>query len=93
LIRGRIESARISQKRNPSMRAKSLMVLLLFVPVAPTFAASDTGAVSSDCNSGFLARLAAAYREDASAEPDANAPAPARRGQDSPFSSPPFPSS
>ena len=75
------------------MHTKSLMVLLLFVPVAPSFAASDSRAVSSDCNNGFLARLAAAYREDANAEPDANAPAPARRGMESPFSSPPFPSS
>ncbi len=40
---------------------------------------------------GFGTRLAAAYREDAQPA-DPNAPAPARRGLDAPFSSPPFPS-
>lgn len=50
------------------------------------------GVGSADCSRGFFSRLAAAYREDA--EPaDPNAPAPARRGMDAPFSSPPFPSS
>ena len=54
-------------------------------------AAADS---SSDCTEGFLARLASAYREDANPAPtDPNAPAPARRAMDSPFSSPPFPSS
>ena len=51
-------------------------------------------AESSDCSRGFFSRLAAAYREDAQpADPTASTPAPARRGMDSPFSSPPFPSS
>ncbi|MDF3983463.1 outer membrane beta-barrel protein [Luteibacter sp. PPL201] len=48
-------------------------------------------AASGDCSRGFVSRLAAAYREDAQpASPDA--PVAARRGMDSPFSSPPFPS-
>jgi len=51
-------------------------------------------AESSDCSRGFFSRLAAAYREDAQpADPTASTPAPARRSMDSPFSSPPFPSS
>lgn len=56
--------------------------------VAPSAPTAD----STDCSRGFLSRLAAAYREDAQPA-DPNAPAPARRGMDAPFSSPPFPSS
>ncbi|PPU94245.1 outer membrane beta-barrel protein [Xanthomonas albilineans] len=47
--------------------------------------------VSADCSNGFFSRFVAAYREDAQPA-DPNAPAPARRGMESPFSSPPFPS-
>lgn len=47
---------------------------------------------SNDCSRGFFSRLVAAYREDAQPA-DSSTPAPARRGLDSPFSSPPFPSS
>jgi hypothetical protein len=54
---------------------------------------ASTATSSSDCSSSFASRLAAAYREDMHPAPaDPNAPAPARRGMDSPFSSPPFPS-
>ena len=64
------------------------------VDVAP-IALQDTPAgpvaASNDCSRGFFSRLAAAYREDAQPS-DPNAPAPARHGMDSPFSSPPFPS-
>jgi hypothetical protein len=56
--------------------------------VAPSAPTAD----SADCSRGFFSRLAAAYREDAQPA-DPNAPAPARRGMDAPFSSPPFPSS
>lgn len=49
-------------------------------------------AASSDCSNGFLARLAAAYREDAQPA-DPSAPAPKRRAMDAPLDSPPFPSS
>jgi hypothetical protein len=58
---------------------------------ANTAAHADSG--SSDCSRSFFSRLASAYREDMNPAPsDPNAPAPARRGLDSPFSSPPFPS-
>lgn len=56
--------------------------------VAPSAPTAD----SADCSRGFFSRLAAAYREDAQPA-DSNAPAPARRSMDAPFSSPPFPSS
>ena len=60
--------------------------------LALRLAQADTlDARSTDCSSSFGERLVAAYREDA-APADANAPAPARRGMASPFSSPPFPS-
>jgi hypothetical protein len=63
---------------------------------ATSIAASDPAPAagsSSDCSTNFFGRLAAAYREDANPAPtDPNAPPPARRGLDSPFSSPPFPS-
>jgi len=62
-----------------------LLVLLLPLPAV---------AASGDCSEGFLNRLGDAYREDANPAPaDPNAAAPARRAMDSPFSSPPFPSS
>lgn len=54
--------------------------------------ASGPVAASGDCSRGFFSRLAAAYKEDAQPA-DPNAPSPARRGMDAPFSSPPFPSS
>src|SRR5262249_12895981 len=67
----------------------STVSLLLAAPLA---CAADAAA-SDDCSNGFLGRLAAAYREDANPAPaDPNAPAPARRAMESPFSSPPFPS-
>ncbi|QAU24187.1 hypothetical protein EO087_09460 [Dyella sp. M7H15-1] len=54
--------------------------------------ASPAATLSGDCTHGFFTRLMAAYREDAQPS-DPNAPAPARRGMDSPFDSPPFPNS
>jgi hypothetical protein len=51
-------------------------------------------AASADCSNGFLSRLSAAYKEDMNPPPaDPNAPPTPRRAMDSPFSSPPFPSS
>jgi hypothetical protein len=71
-------------------------VRLLLVPAALLLAATTTAHADSgsgDCSQGFFSRLTAAYREDANPAPaDPNAPAPARRAMDSPFSSPPFPS-
>src|SRR5262249_13521983 len=55
---------------------------------------NGTTAASDGCSSNFFARLAEAYRDDANPPPaDPNAPAAPRRAMDSPFSSPPFPSS
>ncbi len=54
-------------------------------------APSAPAAASADCSRGFFSRLVSAYREDAQPA-DPNAPAPARRAMESPFSSPPFPS-
>ncbi|HEX4481095.1 MAG TPA: outer membrane beta-barrel protein [Rudaea sp.] len=57
------------------------------------FAASGS-AYADDCSQGFIDRIAAAYRDDMNpAATDPAAPAPQRRAMDSPFSSPPFPSS
>jgi len=60
------------------------------LPEAGQVATSLPGS-SDDCSSGFLSRLAAAYREDAQPA-DPNAPAAARRAMPSPLSSLPFPS-
>lgn len=54
-------------------------------------AAAALSPASDDCSNGFFSRLVDAYREDAQPA-DPNAPAAARRGMESPFSSPPFPS-
>jgi hypothetical protein len=71
---------------------RPLLLPAALLLAATTNAHADTGSV--DCSQGFFSRLAAAYREDANPAPaDPNAPAPARRALDSPFSSPPFPSS
>lgn len=80
-------------------KALAFALLLALAPAGKAMAASDLGpapaapvaVASSDCSAGFFSRLAAAYREDAQPA-DPNAPAPKRRGMDSPFSSPPFPS-
>jgi len=79
-------------------KALAFALLLALAPAGEAMAASDLGpapgapvAASSDCSAGFFSRLAAAYREDAQPA-DPNAPAARRRGMDSPFSSPPFPS-
>jgi Putative beta-barrel porin-2, OmpL-like. bbp2 len=73
------------------VRKVFLSAAVLLTPLSLAHANSTSG--SSDCSLGFLSRLTAAYREDANPAPtDPNAPAPARRGLDSPFSSPPFPS-
>lgn len=87
--------------------AKSLLLASLIALAPASLAAAPAGAPAStpprtsadeampaasiDCTRGFLARLAAAYREDAQpADPDA--PAAPRRAMASPFASPPFPS-
>jgi putative OmpL-like beta-barrel porin-2 len=65
-----------------------------FVLLTSASLAHATDAASSDCSQGFLTRLIDAYREDANPAPaDPNTPATPRRAMDSPFSSPPFPSS
>lgn len=72
------------------------LALLLALPAGQAMASDDAPATgSADCSKGFGSRLAAAYREDAQpADPNAPAaPAPARRGMDSPFDSMPFPAS
>jgi hypothetical protein len=74
-------------------------VILLFACSAhaaagPEQDAGPAAGSSSDCSTGFFSRLAAAYSEDMNPAPaDLNAPAPQRRAMESPFSSPPFPSS
>jgi hypothetical protein len=68
-----------------------LLLSSVLMLAANTAAHADSG--SSDCSRSFFSRLASAYREDMNPAPsDPSAPAPARRGLDSPFSSPPFPS-
>ena len=63
-------------------------------PATNSESAASPTATSDDCSRSFAARLAAAYSEDANPAPtDPNAPATPRRAMDSPFSSPPFPSS
>lgn len=71
------------------MRTTRYAFLAALLALAPVTRAMASG--SDDCSQGFGARFAAAYREDAQPA-DPNAPAPARRGLDSPLSSPPFPS-
>jgi hypothetical protein len=71
------------------MRTTRYALLAALLALAPVTRAMASG--SDDCSQGFAARFAAAYREDAQPA-DPNAPAPARRGLDSPLSSPPFPS-
>lgn len=83
------------------MQLKKTLAIACLLAIAPATkaladdatptAGQSAAAASSDCSKGFVTRLAAAYREDAQPA-DPNAPAPARRGMDSPFSSPPFPS-
>lgn len=89
-------------------KALALAAVLALAPVGetlasavevPVAAATDlpgspapTASASSGCSSGFLSRLATAYREDAQPA-DPNAPAPARRGMDAPLDGPPFPNS
>jgi len=71
------------------MRHALLPMAILLSATSIAHAADDSG----DCSQGFFARLASAYHDDMNPAPaDPNAPAPARRGLDSPFSSPPFPS-
>lgn len=71
------------------MRTTRYALLAALLALAPVTRAMASG--SDDCSQGFGARFAAAYREDAQPA-DPNAPAPARRGLDSPLPSPPFPS-
>lgn len=71
------------------MRTTRYAFLAALLVLAPVTRAMASG--SDDCSQGFGARFAAAYREDAQPA-DPNAPAPARRGLDSPLASPPFPS-
>src|SRR5438445_6085693 len=71
-----------------------LFVCSAHAATAPEQDATPAAGSSSDCSAGFLSRLAAAYHEDMNPAPvDPNAPAPQRRAMESPFSSPPFPSS
>src|SRR3954471_5793511 len=71
------------------MRTTRYALLAAMFALAPVSKAMAAG--SDDCSQGFGSHLAAAYREDGQPA-DPNAPAPARRGLASPFSSPPFPS-
>ena len=61
------------------------------MPANSSLPASPVMAESGDCGRGFFTRLAAAYREDAQPN-NSSSPAPARRGMESPYDSPPFPS-
>ena len=68
-------------------RNKIAIAILAASFLAPTVAMAD------GCDQGFMTRLMAAYAEDANPAPaDPNAAPAPRRGMDSPFSSPPFPS-
>src|ERR1700760_4664566 len=78
---------------NDSIAGKLALLLIAVLSLGASNVIAQTAA-SDDCSNGFLDRLGAAYREDMTPEPaDPNAPTPPRRAMDSPFSSPPFPSS
>ena len=80
-------------KRFRDMCFNKLLAIAILLTAPVQAMAQSTGATgSSDCSRGFFSRLAAAYREDAQPS-STSSPSPARRGMDSPFDAPPFPSS